>query len=304
MPDTRKKGSHRLHESISAQDFLCRLEREAGSPSLWHPTRFVAADRLEGLVLGGSIPLGIASPASDVDLIAVVRELNDLPATFSRQEALLFAGRREDSAHVILLCNHVEIDISFVAMPRISAIYQAVCCGGAMPPTSDVRLLSRLKRGWILSASLAFAHFLDTLRDDRTVEVRCSVTNFIFALQTLEDAVAALPDNLPLSLHLGRLCVEWAMQAYFASLGELHVGDKWLRLARRGVGRCDSAPDSTLPGQAERLLFPELNLKDEWVVRYLDEVRMFTSRVRSCVEQDPALRLAFRICPQIGDGKV
>jgi hypothetical protein len=301
MPVIQGKKNHRLHESQSAEDFIARLELEAGSPSLWHPKRFVEAETLEGLVLGGSIPLGIGSSASDVDLIAVVKEPTNLPAAFPTDEAIVYAARRDGGAHVILVSNHVEIDINFVAMSRILAIFDNAQGAGGLPPTSDMRLLARLRRGWVLSANDAFARFIEVLRNNQTINIRCCVATYIYALQSLDDARAALTDNLPLALHLGRLCVEWAMQSYFASLGELYVGDKWLRLLRRGVERSQLISGQALSAQAERLLFPALDLADDRVCEYLRDVGMFALTIKQHIERDPAFRIAFRLCPQIED---
>jgi hypothetical protein len=308
-PIFRRKQKHRLHECKASEDFIGMLETEAGSSSVWHPSRFIEKDTLEGLVLGGSIPLGIASPASDVDLIAIVREPGHVPVTFPSDENVIFSVTQEmglngTSANVVILSNHIEIDINFVSMPWLLATYSAACSGRSPPLSPEVRLLARLKRGWTLSENSTFKQFLESLRSSHTIEIRCSVSSYIFALKALEDATAALADNLPLALHLGRLCVERAMHSYFAALGETHIGDKWLRLARRGVERSSLATGSTLPARGERLMFPCLNLIDGEVEAYLRKVREFTSQVKLDIERNPAFRIAFRLCPQIEDPRM
>jgi hypothetical protein len=293
-----EKVRHSLHECRTGSEFIERLNVAVGGADAWHPQRFVSHGVLRGVFLGGSIPLGIGSPVSDVDLIAIVDAESSLPRNLPNDRNIVHKSIRTENTSVIMLCRGIEIDINYVTAGRVEVIYERLLREGRLPPVSDMRLISRIRRGWILWSDPDLSTLVAELRSNSAVEIRCCVEAFVFALQLLDDAREALNDNLSLSLHLGRLAVEWAFKAHLATLGELYVGDKWLRLA--GCAKDPFSPgQSYLFAEAERLFFPSRTEAPANTTRYLDEVACFLTAAREQVEQNPAFRVAFKLCPQI-----
>lgn len=297
--DISAKAPHDLHLSTSAEDLIEKLDRRLESREAWHPSSFIDAP-LEALVIGGSIPLGIGSPRSDVDVIALVQNERDLPNAAAIRPDVIFRSSREGESHIIVVSGPIEIDINVISMMRIESIFETARRGKGLPPTSDMRLLARLKHGWVISQGASSRDLINKIQNDRTIEIRSALVAYILAYQSFEDAVAAIDDDPILALHLGRMTVDWLMQAYFAALGHLYIGDKWLRLMHRR-NRATLNVDVDVAGEVEDVLFPTLSRSNEGAVAYLNKVASFAVGLRSRMAKDPALGLALRMSRQVDE---
>lgn len=294
------KRPNNLYKVSTAEEFSVGMLAWMEGDATWHPAQFVADGALTALLVVGSIPLGIGSCASDVDLVAIVRGTSDLPSSFPADDRIVFAARTgTQSANIVIVSHGLEIDIQFIAMSWLSTTYKAATGNGAMPSLADMNLLGQIKLGWVLAAERKIRSFLVMLQKDRSIEIRSSVRAYVSSLKTLEDAIAARTDNPVLALHLGRLAVERALGAYLAAQGSIGLGDKWLRLDRQATGQDKSAPLFHLFDEAEGLLFPTFDLSENAVRTYLQRVTSFNASVKTQVETSPAYRIAFRVCPQI-----
>lgn len=305
-PSIASKRRHGLHECVLPDEFLHCLEREAGPPTTWHPSGFIRKESLSGLVLGGSIPLGVGTSASDIDLIAVVAEERDVPSSPPRRDGVVFTGVQSNevigrSTNIVVYANDIEIDIVFISLAGINRAEAASYQTSTSPTSPEMTLLARLQRGWLLFSNEDFKQRIASARANQIIPVRCCVSNFVAALKTLEDAAEALNENTLLALHLGRLSVDRAMQAYLASEGLTYLGNKWLRVMAKTLVRNPDQLKAKILHQSEGLLFPTLAPEENGAARYLDEVCDFLSVLKREIERVPAFRLAFQLCPQITD---
>jgi hypothetical protein len=299
-----RKRLHGLHLARSSAEFIDLINAETADSAGWHPGRFVNGQALVGTVLGGSIPVGTATAASDVDLIAFVRASGDVPTAFPRDDDIVFAAYRPHdrfgaTANVIVVVNGVEIDTVFLPTDWLRSAQVAVAAPAADLSVAEIDIFGKIKRGWALEADADLRQLLGEVRDSSNLEIRTCVSTYVYALKFLEDALAAMADNLPLALYLGRLCIERCFQSYYAANGHVLTGDKWLRLARRDIDRSTPASGPSLYARGERLLFPAFDLDAASVAAYLGEVKVFANAARAAIEGQPAHRAAFRLCPQI-----
>lgn len=307
MNVAEQKKSHAFHLCPTAEAFLDQFERAAGRPLSAFVGRFAVSDRVAACVLVGSIPLGIGSSASDVDVLVLIDgadALRDQPRGLDDDEDVVFSGRSDDTsalvaAEVIAMIGGVEVDFEFIVGDRVREAARRVTRSRVALAGQEIRILSRLKTGWILQSRSAIDDVCAALRADQSLEVHCAVTNFVFALQDLEDARAALPGDVALALHLGRSCVERGFASYFATKGYAYLGSKWLRLLR--------APDAALRPLASvglGLLFPTLDDGAAQVEGYLADVAGFLAVTRDAIQTgtaDKVFRVAFTMCPQVYD---
>jgi hypothetical protein len=302
----RHKAAHTLYSAASPEEFCRRFAEQTGAEPWWHPSIMLPGGRLKGLVLGGSIPLGIGSAASDIDLIAVLDLPESVPQGFPARDGVVSTtysgvGTPKAFANLVLIDGAVEIDIVFLALERLEEMHRlARRPAGPLNP-SDLRLLSMSKHGWVLQDSPNFAAFLEMLRNDHVLVMKATVSKFIFALKALEDARAAVADNAVLALHLGRSCVDWTVQGYYASQGILHLGEKWLRLASAPrLAGINQIPAGLL-SRAQHLLFPAFSQDRTEAARYLHDVARFAADVKAFIERNPRLKAAFALSAQVGD---
>jgi hypothetical protein len=293
------KRAHHLHLALTAEEFGVHFTQEMQGDPSWHPSRFIPEAALGALLLVGSIPQGIGSPASDIDFVAIVGGEEDLPARFPGDPDIVFAARTgSDRANVVSVRRGLEIDITYITLPGLRTIHEGAVGQGVMPPLSDVKLLAQIRRGWTLQATDTFQSVLKTFRDDPLLDVRSCVRAFVGALKTLEDAAAARADSPALALHLGRLSVERGLGAVQAAEGLVGLGDKWLRLSdQRGGNQLSCLAEFT--AFAEPLLFPSLDRQSSAVEAYLETVTSFLATIKAHIESKPAFALAYRFCRQI-----
>jgi Nucleotidyltransferase domain len=300
-----QKREHSLHTSLNTEDFLRKFEIECGCTLHSCVSAMVSMDQLSGVVLGGSIPLGIGTSASDVDVLVLVDShralISDSP---NCSAAGLFSGTFiGDSSelaitNVVSLLNGVEVDFTFMLAPRVLAIHERLERGSLSLTVHQIRLLSRIKTGWLLIDRDQMPRSTCKWGVDNALEVHCAVRYFIFGLKDREDAHAALADNVPLAYHLGRSCVERCFESYLSSRGYAYVGNKWLRFLAQLIDHQNSDAES-LRTLGVPLLFPSQYSSRGKAEDYLESVDAFMVSVRSVLEKDLGVRIALRLCPQV-----
>jgi hypothetical protein len=289
-----------LHESRDPRDFLSRLERCSGRSldDLLDP--IVPAEGREAVLLAGSIPLGIATELSDVDLVVVARGLaRDLSnGRASADVTSLYSADYSSGGSDAVLANHVlkagnaEIDVLVLLASGLDALIARVAGSRVALSAHHLELLGRLKYGWVLSNGEE-RPALTGLRRDNALELHCGTRAFVTAVKALRHSGRALPGEPLLAAHLSRHAVEKGFEAYLSSRGYVALGLKWLRFVRRRT-----AVDPEL-AEVARLGLPLLFPDPDDAAAHLERARGFLAQVRERIERDLAFRLAFRMCPQI-----
>jgi hypothetical protein len=298
---------HSLHECTGAEDFCRRFEHATGQSILQVTHQLVEAGAPQAVFLVGSVPLGMATPGSDIDIIVVVDGKTALLArdtlshTNTRQR-LAFLND-SDSLRVgmsLAVINGITVDIAVVVASSVQQIQARLRHKGPELSEVEIMTLGRLATGWLLWQSDGYLLRNALTLTDPALAVHCSTRNFVSALGFRQKGLRALDlGDLPLALHLGRSSVEMAYLAYFASEGLSYLGAKWL--AQIGHGRDAAARLSRHPLLQEgvRFLFPAF-VSDPVAVRsYLQEASGFLTSMRSLIEQRTRFRIAFMACPLI-----
>ena len=299
-------AAHRLHECLSAQEFLAQFEattaRSLGSIS----GQVIADEAPRAVFLVGSLPLGIGSSTSDIDLLvlvddrSVVRRSEGLASNtdqrleFTNDADTLLAGM------FVSLQQGILIDLQVAVTPTVSAIYQRLRRRGPELNEVETRTLGRLSTGWLLWQTPDYLERHGLALRDPALGVYCATKHFVSALIHHRKASNALARGyVPLVLELARTGVEAAYLAYLASEGLNGLGSKWL--AQLGIARdaTERLTHHPVLAQGIPLLFPHVGLSMEDTAHYLERVRSFIASIRALIEQKLLYRIAFKACPQI-----
>lgn len=294
---------HDLHLATTAGDFAQRFARRLGKSAEECARWFSPPDNNLAIVTAGSIPLGIGTQVSDLDMIVVVSSLQDVVSDQLDPRAhATFVGRvAEDGSaalhlNVVLMFEGVELDWHFIPVHRLRRLLAGVAVADMMLESENIRLLSRLMLGWTLASQTSYECDIGEELRSSPLSLRCAVKYWVAAAKALRGAEAALAEDLPLALHLARGCVEKAFEAYFAARGFPMVGDKWLRFLRlRGLSAQSEPEFSLLSKSGVDLLSPPGNSSAESVRRYVEEVRRFAGEMRGLIDRNPRCRLALRL---------
>ena len=284
------KRAHALHRCGDAAAFRQAFEQQIGRSVEDLIGSVLPRETRRAILLTGSLAEGIGSAVSDIDLMVVMdgEDVGDIrpkgPATVKSTAA----GGLE-LAFIDSVLEGLEVDIALISGRRLKPICEALSRGGVALGEEDIRVLARLKRGWVLDDPTGYLPGFLGLRDGLSLEIYCATTYYSLALKRLEDAFAAARKDPALSLHLGRLCVEQVFFAYLASKGTCYPGAKWIGHVRKHDGIARGLP----------LLFPVFSDEATEIGRYLVEVQRFADEIRDLIEQDRAFRIAFDFCPQI-----
>jgi hypothetical protein len=309
----RDRRRHELHLCGGAVDFEAAFRREADTSisdliaSVAYPERVAAA------ILGGTIPLGVGSPISDVDLVLVIDDIEairDVPSN-GRSTAVLrgnLVGEAETLmvTEALTLVNGIEVDMQFVLLKRVKEVSLELSRATAWVSLSgqNTQILGRIRSGWILSSTERFQVACSQLLTGRALDVHCATRYFIVALQDLEKAKAALLDDLAMALYLGKACVQGCCCAYFAGNGYPYLGNRWLRLLNPSKSPASRSIASKLGPLARRgveLVFPTLAQSRDAAGEYLKQVTEFAYDIKRMMEKDTAIRAALRLSPQVYD---
>jgi hypothetical protein len=296
---------HTLHECGTADEFCVAFERAASIGVAQIAGDVVAPGTPLAIFLVGSIPLGMATSGSDIDLIALVDNRaalraiehnsanNDQRLEYASEGDTLLAGMFANLRAGIL------VDLQVAITPTIRRIHTSLRRRGPELSDSEVRTLGRLSTGWLLWQSDAYLERNCVALKDPALDVYCCTKSFVSALIHRRKAGKALDlGEVQLALHLGRSAVEMAYLAYFASDGIPYVGAKWLML----IGRTRDARERTtrhpLLRDGVQLLFPA----DDSIAaaaQFLSDVQIFLKSMRCLIEQKVLYKIAFSACPQI-----
>lgn len=308
------RGHHSLHTCRNKDDFLAGFQKTCGCQIVAVISQFVPLEFVSGAVLVGSIPLGIGTEMSDIDIIVLLASADQVDwiedATRGPAE-IVFAGKAAgEGGHLavgeaVVLLNGVEVNLQFVLGPRVKETSDRLAVGRISLTQADVMVLSRLRTGWLLIRSPNLPSDDAAQLVDEALDVHWAVTMLVFALGDLEDARAALADDRVVVYHLGRTAVEKSFTAYFASRGHAFIGTKWLRFLRLQLERGGDGEDDrdlrALSSAGMSLLFPTPLNDPTAAADYLESVAAFYGNVRTRIERHVTYAAAVALCPQIYD---
>jgi hypothetical protein len=298
-----RKCRHALHACSTAGEFLAKLEPLVGGDlSAFLRERVPGLDVFSAWLVG-SIPAGVATALSDIDILVCVPAAT--PLRFPRmrgQAGMLFSGEqlaRRDALQlgdIVVLAEGIELDVSVITQEGLAALSEQVQRGGSGLTSQQILILGRVLRGWSLTDPSPLHATLASLRESRVLDIHCAVRCLVGAHKHLEDARAALDDVPLLASHLARAAVEKCFEAALAGDGELAVGTKWLRRAA-AIAQRPGAQGKTmaaLRGQGEPLLFPTDVQGAAMAGAYVEAVQRFFRHVVDLVSRDVAIRIAIR----------
>jgi hypothetical protein len=297
--------AHSLHHSRSAEEFVLDFEAAIGAPIESVANRVIEPSTPKAIFLVGSLPLGMATRSSDIDLIVMIDDKAALLAVnavnsdqhldFSNESDALLAGM------FVSMKRGVLIDLQVAIAPAVLAVHRRLRRRGPELSESEVRTLGRLSSGWLLWQSRDYLKGTDLDLHDPAFHVYCCTKKYVEALNQVRKAEKSLEiEDIALALYLGRSSVEMAYLAYFASEGLSYLGVKWLAQlghARESAARIARSP---LLKDGIGLLFPVFAATPAGVTAYLRAVREFHVAIRALVAQKRLFRIAFDTCPQIG----
>jgi hypothetical protein len=246
----------------------------------------------------------MATSGSDADLIVLVDDREALLNTgaANNKESLAFSNESDAlrAGLFIDVLGGITVEVAVVITPSIKRVFARLRSKGPELSESEIMMLGRLRTGWLLMQSDQYLTRSGVALNDPVLDTYCSVRHFLFALIYRHKAIRALDlADIPQTLHLGRLSVEMAYLAYFASEGFPYLGPKWL--AQIGHARGASARVSRHPLLKDglELLFPAYPVGPGEARQYLRAVTEFLTAMRALIEQKTMFRIAFNVCRQI-----
>jgi Nucleotidyltransferase domain len=301
-----ERAPHSLHECRGAAEFRLHFEATTGCPVHTLADDVVSPSAPKALFLVGSLPLGMATSGSDIDLIVLIDDRKDLlrgdhsianseqQMVFSNDSDPLMAGM-----HLMLRAG-ILIDLQVAITPAIHEVQRRLRRRGPELSENEVRTLGRLGTGWLLWESEGYLERNAVLLDDAALRVYCCTRNFVSALIHRRKALKAVDlDDFVLATHLGRSSVELAYLAYFASEGLPYLGAKWPAQIGHARGASKRLAEHPVLKEGIRLLFPACEPRRSVALGYLEAVAEFLTRIQALIERQVLFRIAFQACPQI-----
>lgn len=297
---------HTLHKCQSAEEFRVGLESTTGRSLQQIMDDLIHTDAPRALFSVGSIPLGMGTCGSDVDLILLV---DSKEALVNQEVSIVNDGQRAvfvNETDPLLVGNFLQlhqgvlVEVQVAVTPAIRAVYDRLRRRSPELSETEIRTLGRLRAGWLLWETEDYLNRSSLNRNDRALQIYCCTKTFVTALTHQRKAAQALEfGDIALALHLGRASVEMAYLAYFASEGHVYLGVKWLAQLGFARGAHDRLIRYPLLKENLRLLFPVFEATDTEAKHYLREVGEFLKSIRNLIEQQLAFRIAFKACAQI-----
>jgi hypothetical protein len=301
-----ERAPHSLHECRSAAEFRLRFETTTGCSVHALTDDVVSPSAPKALFLVGSLPQGMATSGSDIDIIVLVDDRKDLMAgdhsiansgqqmVFSNDSDPLLAGM-----HLMLKAG-ILIDLQVAITPAIHEVQRRLRRRGPDLNENEIRTLGRLGNGWLLWESEGYLRRNAVLLDDPALRVYCCTRNFVSALLHRRKGLKAVDlEDFVLATHLGRSSVELAYLAYFASEGLPYLGAKWPAQLGHARGAAQRLAEHPVLKEGIRLLFPGCEPLRSVTLGYLEEVAEFLARMQALIERQVLFRIAFQACPQI-----
>lgn len=297
---------HTLFECRTAGEFRSRFETTTGRPVQQVTDELIPGAVPKALFSVGSIPLGMGTRGSDVDMIVLVdsREaLANVPG-YVVNDSQQAAFANDSDALLVASFMHLHagvlVDVQVAITPAIRAVYARLRRRSPELNETEVRILGRLRTGWLLWQSEGYLERNAIDFNDQSLPVYCCTRNFVTALTHQRKAAKALElHDLTLALQLGRASAEMAYLAYFASEGLVYLGVKWLAQLGFARGARERLARHPVLQQNLHLLFPVFGTTEQDTARYLQEVADFLTAIRHLIEGRILFRIAFKTCVQI-----
>ena len=300
------RGTHSLHESRGPQDFCQRFEVATGRSVQQVVDKVISSTAPRAVFVAGSLPLGMATSGSDVDLIVLVDSnavlVNGESHIANNAQQLEFHNQNDALlAGIFLSMNEgVLVDLHVALTPTIHGIYRRLRGRGPELNETEIRTLGRINTGWLLWQSEGYLERNPEVLRDPALDVYCCTKHFVSALHEIAKAHRAVGcTDFTLALQLGRLAVELAYLAYFASEGMPYLGSKWLAQIGHARGAAERVRRHPLLQEGSRLLFPVYTSNSRETNGYLQAVAEFLTAMRNLMEQKTLFRIAFQACPQV-----
>lgn len=299
------RAPHSLHECQDAQGFCRQFQASTGRSVVEVSAEVVGVETARALFLVGSVPLGMATRGSDIDLIVLV---DDKSAAQERShitntdQRLVFSNESDPlrAGEFLTVVNGMLVDVTVVVTSAIKKIYGRLRSKGPELSENEILTLGRLSTGWLLWQSEAYLERYALELKDSALDVYCCTRNFVSALHFLQKGLKAIEvRDVPLALHLGRASVEAAYLAYFASEGLSYLGQKWLAQLGHARGATERVSRHPLLKQGIAMLFPLYTADPGDAANYLEAVSELLTALRKLIEQKTLFRIAFNACPQI-----
>lgn len=299
------RAPHTLYESRSSEDFVRRFEAATGCTVQQIIETMIDPTAPRAVILVGSIALGMAASASDVDLIVLVDDRSalvrgDTHRANSAQELEFSSPSDAIAATYLTMREGIVVETSVAIAPAIEQIYTRLRGRGQELSETEIRVLGRLTAGWLLSQTDGYTESHAAILKDPALLVYCCTKAYVSALHEIAKSKRALQSSdMPLALNHGRLSVEAAFLAYFASEGLPYLGTKWLAQVGHAQGAAERVARHPLLVQGIALLFPQYPTDRAQIDHYLASVSKFMTSMRALIEQKTRFRIAFQACPQI-----
>ena len=297
---------HTLYECHTAEEFRARFETTTRRSIQQVADDLINRGAPRALFVAGSIPLGMGTRGSDVDMIVLVdgKEALACDKEFAANDSQRASFFNETDALIagtfMQLVEGILVEVQVALAPAIRSIYARLRRRSPELSETEVRILGRLRTGWLLSQTEGYLERSSIDLNDRTLAVYCCTRNFVTALTHQRKAAKALElRDVPLALHLGRASAEMAYLAYFASEGLMYLGVKWLAQLGFARGAQDRLASHPLLKENLRLLFPVFESTQDEAAKYLQEVGELLDSMRGLIEKQIMFRIAFKACVQI-----
>ena len=300
-------AAHVLHECRNAEEFHTCFESSTGSTVQAVVDRIVVPAAPRAVFLTGSLPLGMGTIGSDVDFVVLIDSQDAIrPSDTGRRSNtsrnLTFSGESDSlrPGLFITVMGGITVEVAAVLTPHLKRIFSRLRSKGPDLSENEIMTLGRLATGWLLSQSDRYLERCGITLDDPAFNVYCSTRYFTYArIYGLKAPRALDLSDIPQALHLGRLSVEMAYLAYFASEGFPYLGAKWLAQLGHARGAAERVSQHPLLEEGIALLFPMYKPDPQDARPYLQAVADFLLSMQALIGRKTLFRIAFEACPQI-----
>jgi hypothetical protein len=300
-------AAHLLHECRDAIEFCECFERFTGRSVHEAVHLVVKPSAPRALFLTGSIPLGMATHGSDVDLVVLVDDRDamlgrDSRSTANTDQQMIFSNESDVLRAEIsmTMMAGMTVEVIVVIASSLKRIYNRLRSRGPELAEHEIMILGRLRTGWLLGQTEGYLQNRSIALTDPALDIYCSTRDFALALIYRLKATRALElSDIHQALHLARLSVEMSYLAYFASQGIPYLGAKWLAQLGHARGAAQRIERHPLLKEGIRLLFPAHDSDAASGSAYLQAICHFLTAMRALIERDTLFRIAFNTCPQI-----
>ena len=190
------RGPHSLHLCRTPEEFCRRLKSLTGRSAEELAAQVVASDAPGAIFAVGSLPLGMGSSGSDVDLIVLVDSetalLNGDDRIANNTQQLEFYNEGESLlAGTFLSMNEgIVVDLEVALTPAIHNVYRRLRRRGPELSETEIRILGRLSSGWLLWQSEGYLERNAVVLNDPALAVYCCTKHFVLGFASGEQSLA------------------------------------------------------------------------------------------------------------------